>query len=408
MFLRAAMRLSNIHNLHDFEIRAKSALPKCLYSYINNGADDEVTLRRNRQAFEDYAFVPHMLRDVSGRKQSIELFGHRYDSPFGVSPVGMGAMYAFDGDVALARAAQQANIPYALSGASITRLEKVAQAAPNAWFQAYLPGDREGIIRLLQRAEQAGYRQLVITVDLPVGVNPDRYIRNGFSSPLRPSLGLAMQGIARPKWLVGTLLRTFKEGMPHLENWRAERGAPILSKNLQKDLKFRDNFNWGHIRMARDAWKGHLIIKGILSAEDAQQCVACGADGIIVSNHGGRQVDGAVSPLDVLPSIVACAGDLTVMMDSGIRRGSDVLKAIALGAKCVFAGRPFNYALACAGQQGVAHAIKILRDEVDRNLALLGLCHPYEMTAAHLLHKAAAWQEPVLPSEPGATTAAAQ
>ncbi|MGE8602154.1 alpha-hydroxy acid oxidase [Bordetella trematum] len=379
------MRLSRIHNLHDFEAGARRKLPRAMFSYIQNGAEDEVTLRRNRSAFDRYAFVPQMLNDVSARHQRIELFGHEYDSPFGISPVGLGAMYAYRGDVALARSATQMNVPYVLSGASLTRLETVAQAAPRAWFQAYLPGSREEIQRLLARAAQAGYRQLVLTVDIPVSVSPDRYIRNGFSSPLRPSLDLAIQGLTHPRWLFGTFLRTLvAQGMPHLENWRADRGNPVLSKSLQKDVKNRDNFTWDHIRQARDAWQGDLIIKGILSGADAERCAQVGANGIIVSNHGGRQVDCAISPMTALPEVVAAAPGLVVMMDSGIRRGSDVLKAIALGARCVFAGRPFNYAVACAGADGVMHALHLLREEVHRNMALLGIDHPYAMNPGRL------------------------
>jgi L-lactate dehydrogenase (cytochrome) len=379
------MSLSQVHNLFDFENLARKVLPRALFSYIQNGAEDEVSLRKNRSAFDRYAFIPRMLVDVSARHQKIELFGHVYDSPFGISPVGLGAMYSYRGDVALAQAATRLNVPYVLSGASLTRMETIAEVAPRAWFQAYLPGSRTEIQRLLERAAAAGFKQLVLTVDIPVSVSPDRYIRNGFSSPLRPSLDLAFQGLTRPRWLFGTFLHTLAtQGMPHLENWRADRGNAVLSKSVQKDVKQRDNFSWQHVREAREFWKGDLIIKGIMSGADAAICREIGIDGIVVSNHGGRQVDGAASPLDVLREIVAEAPNLVVMMDSGIRRGSDVLKAIALGAKCVFAGRPFNYAVAVGGTEGVVHALNILRDEVHRNMALLGINHPYEMSSEFL------------------------
>jgi len=379
------MRTPRAYNLLDFEALARRALPRAMFSYIQNGAEDEVSMRRNREVFERYAFVPRMLNDVSARHQKITLFGREYDSPCGISPVGLGAMYAYRGDVMLARAAARRNVPYVLSGASLTRLETVAQAAPHAWFQAYLTGDAQEIRRLLRRAAQAGYRQLVLTVDIPVSVSPDRYIRNGFSSPLRPSLDLAWQGLSHPRWLLGTFLRTLlMQGMPHLENFRAERGNPVLSPSIQKDIRNRDSFDWSHVRVARDAWQGDLIIKGILSAEDALKCRDAGADGIIVSNHGGRSVDGAAAPLGVLQDVVAAVPGLVVMMDSGIRRGADVLKALALGARCVFAGRPFNYALAAGGLRGVLHALALMREEIDRDMALLGIGHPYEMTRALL------------------------
>lgn len=373
-------RLARIFNLLDFEPAARRALPRAMFSYIQNGAEDEVTLQRNRSAFDRYAFVPRMLNDVSGRHQKIELFGVSYDSPFGISPVGLGAMYAYQGDLALAGAAKALNIPYVLSGASLTRLEDVARVNPDAWFQAYLPGEREEVRRLLERAANAGYQRLVITVDVPVSVSPDRYIRNGFSSPLRPTPALAWQGVSRPGWLAGTFLRTLgAQGVPRLQNWRADGGHPILSRHIQQNLKNRDSFTWEHIEQARALWKGHLIIKGVLSAADARRCAALGVDGIVVSNHGGRQVDGSIPSLTALPEVVAAAPGLTIMMDSGIRRGSDVLKAIGLGAKCVFAGRPFNYAVACGGTDGVKHAISLLRLEVSRNMALLGINHPYEI-----------------------------
>ncbi len=374
------MHLSSVYNLQDFEAMARKALPRAMFSYIQNGAEDEVSLCRNRASFERYSFLPRVLNDVSKRHQKITLFGHEYDSPCGISPVGLGAMYAYRGDVMLARASVERNVPYVLSGASLTRLETVVQAAPHAWFQAYLTGDDDAIRRLLDRAAAAGFRQLVLTVDIPVSVSPDRYIRNGFSSPLRPSLDLAWQGLSHPRWLFGTLLKTLlTQGVPHLENFRAERGNPVLSSSIQKDIRNRDSFNWDHVRVARDAWQGDLIIKGILSAEDARKCREAGADGIIVSNHGGRQIDGAVAPLSVLREIVAEVPELVVMMDSGVRRGSDALKAIALGARCVFTGRPFNYALAAGGMQGVVRALGLMREEIDRNMALLGINHPYEM-----------------------------
>lgn len=375
------MRLSQVYNLHDFELLARKALPRAMFSYIRNGAEDEVSLCRNRSAFDRYAFIPRLLNDVSKRHQKIDLFGHEYDSPFGISPVGLGAMYSYRGDMALAKAASDLNVPYVLSGASLTRMETIAEVNPHAWFQAYLPGSHDEIRRLLNRAEVAGFKQLVLTVDMPVSVNPDRYVRNGFSSPLRPSVDLILQGLTHPRWLFGSFLRTLLiQGMPHLENWRADRGNPVLSRSVQKDIKHRDNFSWGHVRAAREFWKGNLIVKGVMSSADALTCQHLGIDGIVVSNHGGRQVDGSAAPLSVLPDIVAAAPDLVVMMDSGIRRGSDVLKALALGARCVFTGRPFNYALAAGGAKGVLHAIELLREEVHRNMALLGINHPYEMS----------------------------
>lgn len=379
--------LKRIFSLNDFQAPARRKLPRQLYSYICNGADDEVSMRRNRQVFDDYVLMPRMLEGVAQRSQKIELFGHTYDSPFGISPVGLAAMWSYRGDIVLAQAAARANIPAIMSGASLIPMEDVARAAPGTWFQAYMPGDAARVQALMERIATAGFQTLVVTVDLPVTVNPENYLRNGFSSPLRPSLGLAWQGISHPRWLLGTFGRTLlNHGMPHFENWRAERGAPVLSATVERDFQARDHFNWDHFRQIRQAWKGTLIIKGLTRWQDAVRARDCGADGIIVSNHGGRQVDGAPSPMMVLPEIVKAVPDVVVMMDSGMRRGSDVLKALSLGAHCVFAGRPFNYAATVAGPAGVDHAVQILRSEIHRNMALMGINSVYDLDDTLVRH----------------------
>ena len=369
-------KLNHIRCLDDFQPLARNRLPRQLYSYIANGADDEQSMRFNREAFSRWAFTPRILEGVERRSQEISLFGQSYASPFGISPVGLAAMWCYRGDIVLAQAAQESNVPVIMSGASLIRMEEVAAAAPNTWFQAYIPGDEARIVELLRRIAAAGFKTLVVTVDLPVQVNPERYAKNGFSTPLRPSARLAWDGISHPRWLLGTFGRTLlAHGMPHFENWRAERGAPILSANVQRDMVARDHLSWEHFKVVRSQWKGPLIVKGVMRKEDALRAQHAGADGIIVSNHGGRQLDGALSPLDVLPEIVDVVPQLTVMMDSGIRRGTDVIKALALGAQCVFNGRSFNFAATTAGGVGVRHAIDILRTEVDRDMALLGINH---------------------------------
>ena len=268
-----------------------------------------------------------------------------------------------------------------MSGSSLIRLEEIVQANPHAWFQAYLPGADDEIVALIERVKAAGYRTLVITLDASIASNRENNIRAGFSTPLRPSLRLAWQGFTHPRWLFGTFLRTLlHHGMPHFENNHARRGAPILSANVLRDFSDRGHLGWSHIRRIRDMWPGTLVLKGILDVRDAQLAVDHGADGLIVSNHGGRQLDGTVSPLRVLPSIVERCGDaVPVMVDSGFRRGTDVLKALALGAKFVFVGRPFNYAASVAGVPGVRHSIALLRDEVSRDLAMLGVSKPADM-----------------------------
>ena len=371
---RLPRSLRNVLSLDDFEPLALRRLPRPIFGYVAGAAENNASLKDNRAAFDDYGFKTRVLVDVSQRTQDIELFGQRYAAPFGIAPMGINALSAYRGDIVLAQAAQAANIPSILSGTSLIPLEQVIEQAPATWFQAYLPGDPARIDVLVQRVASAGFGTLVLTVDIPVSANRENNVRTGFSTPLRPSLELAYQGLTHPRWLFGVLLRTLLvHGMPHFENSFATRGAPIISANVLRDFSARDHLSWAHFERIRRQWKGALVIKGILSAEDAVMARHRGADGIIVSNHGGRQLDGAVAPLRVLPEIIDAVGTLPVMMDSGIRRGSDVLKALALGARCVFVGRPFNYAAAVAGPAGVAHAIELLRDEIDRNMAMLGV-----------------------------------
>jgi L-lactate dehydrogenase (cytochrome) len=289
--------------------------------------------------------------------------------------MGIAALSAYRGDVVLARAARAASIPMAMSGSSLIRLEEVIAENPDAWFQAYLPGEPARIEALVDRVARAGFQTLIVTVDVAVLPSRENNVRAGFSTPLRPTLRLAWDGITHPRWLVGTALRTLvNHGMPHFENSFAERGAPILARNVERDFAKRDHLSWAHLAQIRKQWKGRLVVKGILTVEDARLARDHGVDGIIVSNHGGRQLESTISPLRALPAIARAVGDsMTVMMDSGVRRGTHVLKALALGAKLVFIGRPFNYAAAIAGEEGVARAIALIRGEVDRNLALLGV-----------------------------------
>jgi L-lactate dehydrogenase (cytochrome) len=380
-------RLRGILALDDFENAARRHLPRPIFGYVSGASETNASLHDNRSAFGEFGFVPRVLVDVSKRTQRVELFGRTYAAPIGIAPMGISALSAYRGDLVLARAAGQANIPMVMSGSSLIRLEEIAKANPAAWFQAYLPGEPDRILGLLERVERAGFETLVLTVDTAVLANRENNVRSGFSTPLRPSLRLAWDGVIRPSWTLNTFLRTLlKHGMPHFENSYATRGAPILAKSVMRDFGAKDHLNWRHLELIRERWKGRLVVKGIMSKEDA--CIARdkGVDGIVVSNHGGRQLDGAVSPLRVLPGIAeALAGTIPVMIDGGIRRGSDVLKAIGLGATFVFVGRPFVYAAAIAGEAGVSHAISILSTEINRNMGLLGISSVEEMRPDRLL-----------------------
>ena len=378
--------LGSILSLDDFERAARSRLPRPVFAYVSGATEDNAAVRDNRAAFEEYGFVPRVLVDVSKRTAKTMLFGREYAAPFGIAPMGIAALAAYRGDLVLARAARAAGIPMVMSGSSLIRLEEVAAENPDAWFQAYLPGETARIAALLDRVAAAGFATLMVTVDVAVLPSRENNVRAGFSTPLRPSLRLAWDGITHPRWLFGNALRTIvRHGMPHFENSFAERGAPILARNVERDFSKRDHLSWTHLEQIRRQWKGRLVVKGIMSVADARIAREGGVDGLVVSNHGGRQLDATVSPLRVLPEIAAEAGAMTVMMDSGIRRGTHVLKALALGAKFVFVGRPFNYAASIGGEAGVRHAISLLAAEIDRDMALLGINRVAEMTRERLL-----------------------
>ncbi|SOE51519.1 alpha-hydroxy acid oxidase [Orrella dioscoreae] len=366
--------LRHILSLQDFEAAARRILPKPVYAYVSGAVEDGLSERANREVFERYGFQPNVLVNVSHRDTKVTLFGEEYRAPVGIAPMGISALSSYRGDIVLARAARAANVPCIMSGSSLIRLEEVMQEAPGTWFQAYLPGDPAQIEALIDRVAAAGVRTLVLTVDTPVAANRENNVRAGFSTPLRPSLGLAWQGITHPRWLFGTFARTLlRHGMPHFENNYATRGAPILSANVLRDFSDRGHLNWEHVSAIRKRWQGPMVLKGILNPRDAAIAKARGMDGIIVSNHGGRQLDGSITPLTALPQVAEAAPGLEIMLDSGVRRGTDVLKALALGAKCAFVGRPFNYAATVGGQAGVAHGLTLITEEIKRDMGLLGV-----------------------------------
>ncbi len=376
-------RLRMVLALDDFEAPARRYLPRPMYGYVSGGAESNASLRANRDAFDAWALVPRVLVDVSRRSTKTTLFGREYDAPFGIAPMGGSSMAAYQGDIVLARSAAAANVPMIMSGASLTRLEDVRAAGRSSWFQAYLPGDDAAIKTMVERVARAGFDTLVLTVDVPVGANRENNVRSGFNRPLRPTLRLAWDSALRPRWLCGMFLRTLiLHGMPHFENTGTR--APLITSTAERYTGPRDKLSWPHVELMRKIWKGRLVLKGVLDPRDARMARESGVDGVIVSNHGGRQLDGAMAPLQALPAVAEEARGLTVMMDSGIRRGTDLLKALALGAQFVFVGRPFLYAAAIAGDEGVRHAIKLLREEVDRDMALLGITALSQMTRERL------------------------
>lgn len=378
--LTVPVRLRGLLALDDFEKHARHRLPRSIFGYVSGGVEADVSLRENRSAFQRVGLQPRILRDVSRRSQETRLFDQDLALPFGIAPMGFSALVAHDGDVVLARAAQAMGSFAICSAASLTPLERVAREAGSRWFQAYIPGDMDRIRPLLDRVAGAGFDHLVVTADVPVSGNRENNARNGFDAPFRLSPQLIWQGLTHPRWTFGSLGREIvQRGMPHFENMEAVQGPPLFSRHLTRSTIARDRLSWEEIGHIRDLWSGRLIVKGVLHPEDARLAQARGCDGIVVSNHGGRQLDGVVSPLQVLPAIRAAVPDMTVMFDSGIRRGTDALKAIMLGADFVFVGRPFLFAAASFGEAGVRHAMGLLRDEIDRDMALMGVTAPLLM-----------------------------
>jgi len=371
-------RLKGILSLEDFEEPARRFLPRPIFGYISGAVETNASLRGNREAFAEFEFLPRVLVNTRARHQKTTLFGRTYDLPFGFPPMGGTSLAAYMGDTVLAEVAAELNTVMIQSGASLTPMERVKAVGPTAWFQAYLPGDPEIITPLVERAQRTGFEVLVLTVDVQVASNRENNVRTGYSSPLKPTPRLALDCMLRPRWLCGTFGRTvLSQGMPHLENMGFPR-MPILG-NIERPRMARDGLSWEHVELMRKLWKGKLVLKGVLSKEDVRIARESGVDGIMVSNHGGRQLDGTVAPLRMLPSVVSEAGNMAIMMDSGIRRGTDVLKALALGAHFVFVGRPFLYAASIAGKVGVHHGAKLLREEISRDMAMLGISSVAEM-----------------------------
>jgi len=360
-------------SLHDFDVAARRFLPRMLYGFVSGGTESGTALRRSLESFDRYSLVPRVLVDTSARTQETTLMGRSYAVPFGIAPMGMSALIAYRGDTELGRAAVASRLPMILSASSLIRLEDVRETGID-WFQAYLPGDTSRIDALVDRVAAAGYETFVLTGDVPVPSNRENNVRNGFSVPLEPTLRLAWDGITHPGWLFNTWLKTFRHhGMPYFENLDATRGPAILSRDVVRAVGPRDRLSWEHFTRIRRRWPGKLVLKGVLSPADAILAREAGADGIIVSSHGGRQLDHAIAPLHALPAIKAASGDMAVMMEGGIRRGTDVLKALALGADFVFIGRPFLYAAALGGAPFIRHAASLLSLEIDRDMALLGI-----------------------------------
>ena len=375
---------NSLHSIDDLREAARRRIPKLAFDYLDGGAGSEANLRRNLKGFEAVILRPEYLRDVSERSQKVTLFGHAYDAPIGVSPVGL-ANFIWPGtDGALAAMAARRNIPYILSGVATTSIETIAEIAPDhAWFQVILPERHETGFDMIRRAREAGMKVLVMTVDIPVPSKRLRDLRNNFMLPFKPDPGVLRNIAARPAWALATL----RAGTPEFANLLPYMEPGTGSRSLAAAQALQTSANIGEdvIQRMRDAWPGPFVLKGVLSARTAEAARRAGVDGVIVSNHGGRQIESGPATIEALPEIVsAVGGDMTVMLDSGIRSGGDIVKAYALGAAYTFSGRCFVYGAGALGPSGGEHALDLLTDEVDRALAQIGATGMDELGADNI------------------------
>ena len=376
------MRLDDAINIEDLHRMAKRRLPKVAFDFIEGGLEDERGLDRNTAAFHKHHLLPRYLVDVSKRDQSATIFGQTFSSPFGISPTGSAGLFRRGADMMLAETAREANIPYIMSGASNDSIEDAARVAPkNAWYQLYAARDGKISDDLIKRTADAGLSTLVLTVDVPVHSKRERNTRNGFANirgnwlqaalSLKPSL--LAEAMTHPGWVLEYIRHG---GTPALGNW-----LPYLANgaSAEETVKFNRSMvpahaqTWHDLERYRRLFPRNLVVKGIMDPRDAIRAADIGCDGVIVSNHGARQLDQAPASLDVLPAVKRAVGDrMTVMLDSGVRRGADILIAMCLGAQLCFFGRPTLYGAVAGGLDGVKKAIDIFRGEIDLVMGQIG------------------------------------
>jgi (S)-mandelate dehydrogenase len=375
------------YSIDDLRRLARHRLPRSIFDFYDGGAEDESTLDENRAAFGRHRLAPRVLVDVAAASPAASLFGRPLGLPMAVGPTGALAFGWRDADLHLARAAAEHGIPFTLSSSGTASIEAVAKASSGRlWFQAYVLRNQDFFWKMIERADHAGFEALVITVDLPVGGKRERDFHNQFSVPFRITRRNALDFARHPRWTFDLLRR----GIPAFENLRglelAARSATEIASSVGRS--YDPAFDWDRLAQVRERWPRKLIVKGITRGDDAQRLLALGCDAIVVSNHGGRQLDGAVATLDALPEVVqAVSGRLPVLLDGGIRRGTDVAKALALGASAVLLGRATLFGVAAGGAAGAMKALDILRDEFLRTLQLCGAASPQGLTSDLLRHQ---------------------
>lgn len=371
--------MSSAFSVEGFRTLAKRRLPRMVFDYLEGGAEDEKCLQRNRLAFDQWEFSPRRLADVSTRDLSVNLLGNTLPMPLLVAPMGLNGAFWPRGDIALATAARKAGIPFLLSTAANASIEQVAdKAGGELWFQLYVvhPSLAD---QLVARALAAGYRTLVLTTDVAVNGKRERDLRSGFGLPFKYTPKVMLDGMLHPRWAMSLLAG----GMPQMANFANQDASNVELQAALLSRKMDASFDWEALKRLRQQWPHRLLVKGILHPDDAARCIELGADGVILSNHGGRQLDSSCSPMSVL-SEIALAHPGRILVDSGFRRGSDVVKAMALGAAGVLIGRPLLYGLAAAGEAGASQVLSIFKDEMDRTLANMGCASMAGLSLEHI------------------------
>jgi (S)-mandelate dehydrogenase len=372
-------RLGSAASISDLRRLAARNLPRMVFDYIDGAAGEETTARRNRSDFDKYVLRPEILVDVSERSLGTTLFNQHVAKPLVIGPTGLNGAYWPFGDLCIARAAQAEGIPFVMSTAATVKLDAIDTAAgPLRWFQLYMLNDRELARTFLDRVSAHGFSVLQLTVDTAVGGRRNRDIRNGFTLPFRWTFRNLVDTAMHPRWAMQML----RAGSPTLELFADVLGNVPRGRTIGEVMQqqISSSVSWGDLDWLRHHWKGPLVLKGVSSGEHVRRAQDAGIDGVVVSNHGGRQLEGAPSTVEMLPPIVdAAAGRTTVLIDSGFRTGTDVAKALALGADGVQLGRSTLYGLAAAGERGVRHALRILTEELDRALALTGATNLREL-----------------------------
>jgi len=381
-------RLQRCHDIGDLRTVAQSRIPRAVFDFMDGAAEDEVSMQGNRSSFAQYDLLPEVLTDVSNVNMTTTVMGQTIPFPLILAPTGLSRLFHHQGEKAVATAAARAGLIYSLSSGSSVSIEEIGALTDGPkWFQIYVWKDRALVSEFIARARAANYQALCLTVDVQVYGNRQRDLYNGMTTPIRLSRKLAFDLASHPRWWFNLITK----GQPQLANVKDKMGDNITDLNSQAayiNRQFDRSVTWDDASWMIREWGGPFAIKGILSPADALRAVEIGANGIVVSNHGGRQLDQAAAPVDVLPAIVdAVEGRADIVVDGGIRRGTDIIKALALGAKACMTGRPYLYGLAAGGEAGVSRALDIFSDEVERDMSLLGVTRTADIGPRHLRHK---------------------